>query len=292
MRIAIVIPVFNGLIYLQKSLPPLIKQIKKTESWKFQIIVTDDNSNDGTAEWLNLNYPDIIVLKGNGNLWWSGGTNLGVQYAIANQEYKYVLLWNHDTICADDYFNNLIKNVEKFDGKTIIASKVFFLAKPDILFGMGAFFDPKTGKLKMNGYGMVDSDEFKHPVQVDWTGGMGTLIPAEIFRQVGLFDQKNFPQYYGDCDFFLRAKEKGFIMVAVPDLKIWNDKSSSGLEHNAKWRSYFRTLFSVRSNYNVVIAYKFRKRHCKSFIFHFYYFYGIIQYFGSFLKHWIKSLFR
>lgn len=292
MRIAIIIPVFNGLKYLQKSLPPITEQIKIIENYRFQVIVADDNSNDGTADWLNQNYPDIIVLKGKGNLWWSGGINLGVQYAIKNLKYEYVLLWNHDTICADDYILNLIKNIEKHDSNTIIASKVFFLAKPSVLFSMGAFFDPRTGKTKLNGYGMVDSDEFNHPVQVDWTGGMGTLIPSHIFTHVGLFDEKNFPQYYGDCDFFLRAKEKGFHMVAVPDLRIWNDKSNSGLEHNSKWLSYIRTLFSIKSNYNIVIAYKFRKRHCTSFIFHFYYLYGIVQYSGSFLKHWIKDLFR
>jgi|WetSurSiteA1Bulk_404760.scaffolds.fasta_scaffold00257_9 GT2 family glycosyltransferase len=292
MSIAIVIPVFNGLKYLQNSLPPIMAQINAIEHRKFTIIVADDNSNDGTAEWLNLNYPGIIVLKGDGNLWWSGGINLGVRYALADQEYQYVLLWNHDTICAENFFNNLIKNVDKYNSKTIIASKVYFLAKPDVLFGMGAFFNPTTGKLKMNGYGMTDSAEFNHPVQVDWTGGMGTLIPVEVFRQVGLFDQKNFPQYYGDCDFFLRAKEKGFILMALPDLKIWNDKSSSGLEHKAQWRLFLRTLTSIKSNYNIAVAYKFRKRHCTSFVFHFYFLYSNILYFGSFFKHWLKSLFR
>jgi GT2 family glycosyltransferase len=174
----------------------------------------------------------------------------------------------------------------------MIASKIYFLHEPNVIFNMGAFFNPLTGKFALNGYGRKDSEEFNTPCQVDWTGGMGTLIPLDIIKNVGLFDEKNFPQYYGDADFYLRAKERGFKLIVHPDLKIWNDKSSSGLEHRHKWGLFFRSLTSIRSNNNVFIGFKFRKRHGTSVLSFFYFILGIARHFAGFFKHWLINLFH
>lgn len=291
-NIAILIPVYNGLNYLKKSLIPIIEQIRKIETYNFKVIVIDDNSSDGTASWLAHNYPDVLVLNGSGNLWWSGGINMGVKYAQLNSAFGYVLLWNHDILCADDYFQALTSKIPEYDANTIIASKIYFLQRPDTIFNMGAFFNPLTGARILYGYNRTDSEEFSVPHYVDWTGGMGTLIPVEIFQEVGLFDERNFAQYYGDADFFLRAGKEGYKIVVLPDLKIWNDKSSSGITHNAKWHLFFRSLYSKKSNFNMIVEYKFLKRHCKSFLFVFSMFIGFTRYFGSFLKIWIKNLFK
>lgn len=292
LKIAILIPVYNGLNYLKNSLPLIHQQINRIEKFKFHIVVIDDNSSDGTDIWLKTNYPDILVLHGDGSLWWSGGINMGVRHVLADQDYDFVLLWNHDTVCAGNYFSILAEVANKYHAKSMIASKIFFLAEPETIFNMGAFFNPKTGKISLNGYGRKDSDEFSQPVEVDWTGGMGTLIPVEVFQQIGLFDQQNFPQYYGDSDFFLRAKAFGFKLIAIPELKIWNDKSSSGLEHKNKWSLFFRSLSSTKSNRNIVIEYKFLRRHCNSLFFLFFFILRILKYFVSFFKQWFLSLFK
>ncbi len=290
--VAILIPVFNGLKYLKDSLPRIQDQIHEVQDCRFRIIITDDNSTDGTSEWLHRNYPGVTVLQGNGSLWWSGGINAGVKYALENEEFKYVLLWNHDNLCDTNYFKTLADKIPTIDTNTMIASKIFLAHhKPEIIFNMGAFFNPKTGIRSLNGYGKPDSEEFSKPVQVDWTGGMGTLIAIEIFHHIGLFDEKNFPQYYGDIDFFLRAKDSGYKLIVFPDLILWNDKSSSGLTHNGKWKFFFRSLFSMRSNYNVIIEYRFLRKHCKPFPSLFYFVFRVIKYFAVFLKYWLRGLF-
>lgn len=291
-NVAIIIPVFNGLKYLQSSLPPVIDQINSIMRWNFRVIVTDDNSTDGTSEWLNEKYPGVIVLKGNGSLWWSGGINLGIQYALARSEFRYIMLWNHDTRCTGDFFERLTEIIAASDTKTIIASKVFFLATPDVIFNYGCFFNPRTGRNTQYGYGIADNEEFGKPAKVDWTGGMGTVIPVDVFQHIGLFDDKNFPQYYGDCDFFLRAKEKGYQTIAYPALKIWNDKSNSGLEHRGKWHLFLQTLFSIKSNHNIIVQYKFLRRHTRSPLAYLYFLYDQGIHFGSFLKHWMIRLFK
>jgi hypothetical protein len=291
-KIAILIPVFNGLVYLQKYLPSVLSQINKINTWEFKVIIIDDHSTDGTSSWLEANHPGIIVLNGSGSLWWSGCLNMGIRYVLNQQDFKYVLLWNHDTLCENNYFDKLTECLHKYDSTTIIASKIYFLDKPDIIFNMGAFFNSNSGKSAQNGYGMTDSEEFAKPVYVDWAGGMGTLIPIGIFHKIGLFDEKNFPQYYGDCDFCLRAKDNGFKLVVLPELKIWNDKSSSGMEHNGQWKFFLLSLFSIKSNHNIIVRFKFVKRHSKSIRAFFNYTVDIGLHFASFLKHWTLKLYK
>ena len=42
----------------------------------------DDGSSDNTSNIVNKKFPDVILIKGDGNLWWSGATNLGIRFAM------------------------------------------------------------------------------------------------------------------------------------------------------------------------------------------------------------------
>jgi hypothetical protein len=291
-KISLIIPVFNGRVHLQKSLPSLLRQIQQSNTLDCRIIVVDDKSSDGTALWLNDTFPEIIVLHGDGNLWWSGGVNRGIEWVQSHADSRFVLLWNHDTECADDYFEQLGTLIQTIPPRQIVTSKVYFLDRPDVIFNFGCYYYPVTGVNVQHGYGMQDGPSFHQPTEVDWTGGMGTLIPMEVFLLTGLFDAKHFPQYYGDCDFFLRARKKGYSIFAYPQLRIWNDKSHSGLEHKGKWSLYWDTLFSLRSNHNLKVQWAFVTRHATSPLAYANFFYGWGIHTGSFLKHWILRRLR
>ena len=82
-KIAILIPVFNNLEYTKKCLQNLEEKLGENNIAKhFPIIVIDDGSSDETADWIKKNYPEVELLFGNGNLWWSGGINKGAKHAI------------------------------------------------------------------------------------------------------------------------------------------------------------------------------------------------------------------
>ena len=76
--IYIVIPVYNRKEFTHQCLLSIIKQTNKN----FKIIIVDDRSTDGTREMINSEFPEIILLKGDGNLWWTRAINLGVKYAL------------------------------------------------------------------------------------------------------------------------------------------------------------------------------------------------------------------
>ena len=97
-KIALVFPIFNKLEYTRKGLADVYHcfDAKGTDLIPIDIVITDDNSSDGSFEWIKMNYPNIHLLKGDGTLWWSGGVNKAIQYVLKNLESEYVLLWNND----------------------------------------------------------------------------------------------------------------------------------------------------------------------------------------------------
>ena len=64
-----------------------LKKQKINKNIKIIIYLVDDGSTDGTANSVKKLYPEIILIKGNGNLFWGGASNLAWKKAV-NSKYK------------------------------------------------------------------------------------------------------------------------------------------------------------------------------------------------------------
>lgn len=294
-EIAILIPVYNYINFTKKCIENLNKLITNTklENCKLRIVVIDDGSTDGTSEWIQKYHPEVLVLQGDGNLWWSGGINKGAKYAINELNVDFLLLWNNDIIPANDYFHQLDKLVPKIDQQIIAGSKIYYYetGNSNIIWSFGGVFNPRNGKKYMVGYNSPDNEEFADPIHVDWLPGMGTLVSKEIVNNIGLWDEKVFPQYHGDSDFTFRAKTRGYKIISFPQLVLWNDKSASGISHDGTLKSLYQTLVNRRSNSNIKDNFRFYKRHSKSVLAYgaLFGFYALLV--GGFFKWKLLSLF-
>ncbi len=265
LKIGILIPVFNNLGYTKKCLANLFEILQKIDRDKqFGIILIDDGSKDGTSDWVRNNFPEVIVLEGDGNLWWSGGINLGARYAVEQLGYEYVLLWNNDIQINENYFNKICSVISKYDNKTIIGSKIYADKQNTIIWSMGGIFNPYTGYCGMKAFMVGENETYSHPAEVDWITGMGTLVPSTVIKEIGYWNNKDYPQYHGDTEFTYRAKTLGFKNVIDPELVIWNDITNTGLSHQGNFKTLLRLLSDKRSLYNVKVNLKFYKKYAKS----------------------------
>lgn len=285
--ICILIPIHNGLEFTKKSLENLAVCLNnvKEEQVKYEIIVIDDGSTDGSSDWIKAHHPEVHLLYGDGNLWWSGGINVGAKYSIEELKCDFVLLWNNDVKIDADYIRNLNNTLTTLDNKTIIGSKIFSSLSDRIIWSYGGYFNPKNGIKRMIGLNEKDGENYNKPLEVDWLTGMGTLIPANTIDTIGYWDEKKFPQYFGDSDFTYRAKKAGYKILAIPSLEIWNDLSNTGIVHGLSFKKLWKSLFSMRSYYNIKDNIAFYKRHANNILSY----RGLISkyflYIGGYFKH-------
>jgi len=263
-KVAIIIPVYNRIEITKTGLNKL-RDILFSEGndnhSEYKIIVIDDGSTDGTSEWIHENFKDIILLRGNGNLWWSGAVNKGAMYALEVLKSDYVLLWNDDTSPSTDYFINLNEHLKFIDQDTILGSHVLDELTKKTWF-KGAYYSKSIGYVKH-----IKGE--KSSRKINCLTGMGTLVPAKVVLAQHYWDATLFPQYYGDLDFTLRSYNNHIKLAVMPDLVIYNYTKYSSFNQDHRLKNYLKSLTKIQSRYNIRIEILFHKRHSKSFIWRF-----------------------
>lgn len=292
-RIALIFPVHNKLEYTIRCVELLNRLLNESnqKNSKTHIVIIDDGSTDGTEEWLRKNHPEVTLLKGDGNLWWSGGVNVGARYVVEENKADYILLWNNDIAPDEDYFKELDKLIPKLNANTILGSKIYCKEPPDHIFSFGGVFNPRTGKKYLIGHEEKENGRFNEPGPADWLPGMGTLIPVDVVKKIGYWDEKDFPQYHGDSDFTFRAKLNGYNLVVYPELKLWNDNKNTGLENKEKFKDLLALLRDIGSQHNLKKNILFYRRFSSSPLAYWPLFVSYLYLFGGFFKWKVLSFF-
>src|SRR5262249_29145522 len=101
--IYIVIPVHNRKQYTLECLLSLRKQTFHD----YRIIVIDDGSTDGTKEMLASEFPEVIVIHGNGKLFWTAAINLGICRAL-EESAEWVMTLNNDTVASEHFLEKMM----------------------------------------------------------------------------------------------------------------------------------------------------------------------------------------
>ena len=80
----------------EKTITSINNLISENPNIEFEFVVVDDNSTDGTKAALEK-MRGVVVLNGTGQLFYSGGMRMAMQYALNTTEvYDYCLLFNDD----------------------------------------------------------------------------------------------------------------------------------------------------------------------------------------------------
>jgi GT2 family glycosyltransferase len=185
------------------------------------LVVVDDGSTDATAQKVRAAFPKAVVLRGSGELWWGGATNLGVEHALANGA-EYVLTCNNDGVVAADAVRRLLATARAIPN-SLVGARRNDLAAPETTWSDGWTFARRGSRLALPTAAQPDT-----PTRVDATGANLLLIPAACFAEVGRFDADALPQCYCDWDFQLRAARHGWTVYCEPRAVVLVDRTTAG----------------------------------------------------------------
>ncbi len=242
--IFIVIPVHNRKEFTCDCLLSLRRQTMQN----FKIIVVDDGSTDGTSEMIQEEFPEVTLLHGDGNLWWTGATNLGVQYALS-QRAEYIMTLNDDTIATDDFIEKMMYWAQR-KPKALLGALAIDLGSNKPVYG------GERGDW-IKGINLLDilTEEEQHGLhRVTHFPGRGLLIPRDAFQQIGLFDQFNFAQATADEDFTFRAARAGYEIYCNYDSKLLirpNESGAVALRQHYSLMNYLGYLFGIKGGGNL-----------------------------------------
>ena len=260
-RVYVVIPVHNRLDFTRRCLDALT-----LSTWgRRKIVVVDDGSTDGTKEALQAEYPDVTVLPGNGRLWWTGAMASAVR-SLENrfQAGEYLMSLNNDTLVEPDTVSRLIE-VSMMYGRGMVAAAARKEDGRYVAVGarlpFGRTLGSSLGQCRQEAKGELGV------VEADTLFGRATLIPVEAFEVVGNYRPEQFPQYWGDSDFSLRAQRAGIpqLITFATVVRCAEDARTTGLhyapEHVVSLRQAVTMLFSRRSNFCLLYAARFMWMH-------------------------------
>lgn len=259
MKIYIVIPVYNRRKRTRRCLESLRQQNNKN----FSVVVVDDASTDGTGDMIQQDYPEVTLLKGNGDLWWVGSTNLGIRYILGDCDPDdYILTLNDDLVVKPNYIDSMFRAATS-KPHAIIGSVETTSESPTTIKNGGYHVNWITAKNTVMNQGK-ELEEFPDGfmLPIPKLTGRGTLFPTRVFREVGLYDNVHFKQC-GDMELPSRAHLKygyplfinydAVVISAVGDKKDVNTCSHYTLMQIGEY------FFDIRSHFNVKDHYWFAR---------------------------------
>lgn len=247
-NVFIVIPVHNRCATTLRCLDNL----KQTGAFEWaSLIVVDDGSTDSTAEKISKSYTEVHLIKGDGNLYWTGATEIGMRYAVA-QGAKVIFWLNDDCLPQKGALELLLENTQRY-GCICIAQSMTVTG-----YTYGGLRKTRLSLRKI----ICKKNE---RIECDTFNGNCVCFPSRVIEEIGYPNARSFPHTYGDTDYGLRTSEAGINCCILGEAVCNNDenlgKAKSWLLSDIKPIDIWKSFFTVKSPYNFSIAWSYRIQH-------------------------------
>jgi GT2 family glycosyltransferase len=285
-QLFIIIPVHNRVKLTQRCLLSLRQQTRPD----FKVVVIDDGSTDGTSDMVSRSFPEVTLLHGDGNLWWTGATNIGVRYALDYGATR-VMTLNDDVTAVEDFVEKMMLWAQT-EPRALLGGIALDNATRQIVYGGQIINWVSAGYVNLLD---VMNPEDRHGLhEVTHLPGRGLLIPSEVFHKIGLFDANHFPQGKADFDFTLRAIRAGYKAFCNYDAKLLlYPESVAGLHHRRKKsvKNYYNYLFGIKGSGNLVNFFYYAVKNCPTHLLPIYLTMGWLRRIFGYLLEWLRELF-
>jgi GT2 family glycosyltransferase len=200
-KVAVLVLNFNGQHFLKGCLSSLMRQTYPA----YHVIMIDNNSTDGSIEFVQGQFPEVGLMKNDRNLLFAGGNNSGLAKVI--QDYPFVVLLNNDTEVAATWLEELVRPTSDA-GVGIVTSTI--VQKSQRYYGW--FMNFYTGSVL--GARTLPPGHTVFPVF--YASGCSMLLKSVLLKQIGLLDE-DYGAYFEDVDLSWRAWLAGYKVVCASE---------------------------------------------------------------------------
>lgn len=183
----------------------------------FEVIVADNGSTDRTVETVREKFPWVEVHSFPHNLGVASGRNRAAELAIRRFGASFLLFLDNDMVVEPDFVSALHEPFtnDKEVGQT--QAKLLLLDDPQRLNdGGGCQLDFWRGQTVPVGFNEIDRGQYDTTRDCIACGG-AMMVRAEVFEELGGFDEVFGPFGPEDLDFSLRLSDAGYQALFVPD---------------------------------------------------------------------------
>ena len=214
-RVEIVAPVHNRREITLQCLRSL-SRIDKT-NLDVHVVIVDDGSTDGTSEAIESAFPEVEIVKGDGNLWFTEGTNAGIRAGLRHNP-KYVLLINDDAVFDEKFLAMMVETAEK-NPRSVVGSLLLLWDAPHKIFQVAPVWDWRAGGWR-HWQNQTVWTVPKKAWEVDLIVGNCVLVPAAAITEAGLMNSQKYPNF-GDVEYTPRLKKCGWRLLIDPRARVF-----------------------------------------------------------------------
>jgi len=202
-----------------------------------RVLLVDNGSTDGTAEAVRAEFPGVLVLRLEKNLYFAGGVNEGIRRALAEGAQS-ILLLNNDVVLDRGALEILRRALEADPRRAAVSPRIYYYDAPDVIWFAGGLVGG-LGLIRHRGANVKDEKLRDAPREIDYVSGAAALLSREALESVGLLDP-DYVIYVEDVDWSARARERGKILWYEPTARVWHHVSATSGGGLTPLKAYYR----------------------------------------------------
>jgi GT2 family glycosyltransferase len=209
--VSVIVLTYNAREFVERCLVSLFSQTYPN----FEVIVVDNASSDGTADFVGQRFPNARLLRAPDNGGYGAGNNRGVAGASG----EVLVFLNPDTIPERDWLSQLVGSMQRH-GRQFATSKITLLSDQQRLNSGGNLIH-YLGLSFCRGL-WAHRSTYDTAELVSGASGAACAISRDLFEHIGGFDASFF-LYHDDVDLSMRALLAGEPCLYVPDAVVAHD---------------------------------------------------------------------
>ncbi len=215
-EVSIVIPVFNALSMTQECIASIFEE---TQNIKFELLIIDNASTDGTDQWLKLQqkkHSNIRIFRMDINIGFGPAVNIGLQHSKG----EFIVILNNDTLVAPGWLDHLLSamNTDPFVG--IVSPLTNYVGQGAQLDLQAQNLPPDPATIAQYAGRIADRSELIYePNRLVF---FCVLIRSELIDLIGCLDEGYQKGNFEDDDFCLRTRMAGYRLAIAQNAFVYH----------------------------------------------------------------------